>query len=160
MFSRINVPEARSASAVRWKTQTDRSEWLIEPPPLIRYLTINWVSVFYVGCIEGVDFHWSDPEFPWNLKWLMTTSLRLCDQHSVLLNFKSPAVTLRTTRFKIKKIPHADYIALTCFVWISELAETFALHCINWLVFFITMVENVYSAVRIESLCNTDTIRL
>ena len=46
-----------------------------------------------------------------------------------------------------------------CFVWISEQTETFALYCINWLV-FITEVESVYNAVRIESVYNTDTIRL
>ena len=37
--------------------------------------------------------------------------------------------------------------------------EPFALYCLNWMV-FITEVESVYSAVRIESLYNTDTIRL
>ena len=45
------------------------------------------------------------------------------------------------------------------FVRISEQTATFALYCINWLV-FITVVESVYSAVRIESLYNTDAIRL
>ena len=61
--------------------------------------------------------------------------------------------------FKIKKILHADYIAFMRFVRISEQRATFALYCINWLV-FITVMESVYSAVRIESLYNTDTIRL
>ena len=60
--------------------------------------------------------------------------------------------------FKIKKILHADYIAFVCFILISEQTAPFALYCINWLV-FITEVESVYSAVRIESLYNTDTIR-
>ena len=46
-----------------------------------------------------------------------------------------------------------------CFVRISEQTATFALYCIDWLV-FITVVESVYSALRIESLYNTDTIRL
>ena len=61
--------------------------------------------------------------------------------------------------FKIKKILHADYIAFMYFVWMSEQTATFALYCINWLV-FITVVESVYSAVRTESLYNTDTNRL
>ena len=61
--------------------------------------------------------------------------------------------------FKIKKILHADYIAFMCFVRISEETATFALYCINWLV-FITEVESVYCAVRIESLYNTDPICL
>ena len=61
--------------------------------------------------------------------------------------------------FKLKKNLHADYIAFMCFVRISEQTATFALHCINWLV-FITVVESVYSAVRTESLYNTDKIRL
>ena len=46
-----------------------------------------------------------------------------------------------------------------CFVRISEQTATFALYYIHWLV-FITVVESVYCAVRIESLYNTDTIRL
>ena len=61
--------------------------------------------------------------------------------------------------FKIKKKLHADYIPFMCSVWLSEQTATLALYRINWLV-FITMVESVYSAVRIESLYNTDTIRL
>ena len=61
--------------------------------------------------------------------------------------------------FKIKKILHADYAAFMCFVWISEQTATYALYSINWIV-FITEVASVYSAVRIESLYNTETIRL
>ena len=60
--------------------------------------------------------------------------------------------------FKIKKILHADHIAFICSVRISEQTATLALYCINWLV-FITELESVYCAVRIESLYNTDTIR-
>ena len=45
------------------------------------------------------------------------------------------------------------------FVWLSEQTATFALYCINWLV-FITVLESIYSAVRVELLYNTDTIRL
>ena len=41
----------------------------------------------------------------------------------------------------------------------SEQAATFALYNINSLV-FITEVESVYSAVRTESLCDTETFRL
>jgi hypothetical protein len=37
--------------------------------------------------------------------------------------------------------------------------QPFALYYINWMV-FITEVDSVYSAVRIESLYNTDAIRL
>jgi hypothetical protein len=54
---------------------------------------------------------------------------------------------------------HADYIALICFVWISEQTANFAIYCLNWLA-FITEVESVYCAVRIESLYNIDKIRL
>ena len=54
---------------------------------------------------------------------------------------------------------HADYIAFMCFVRISEQTATFSLYCISWLI-FITEVESVYCSVRIESLYNTDTIRL
>ena len=61
--------------------------------------------------------------------------------------------------FKIKKILQADYIAYMCLVRFSEQTETFALYFIKWLV-FVTELESVYCAVRIESLYNTDTIRL
>ena len=61
--------------------------------------------------------------------------------------------------FTFKEILNADYIAFMCFVRISEQTVTFALYIISWLV-FITEVESVYCAVRIESLYNTDTIRL
>ena len=61
--------------------------------------------------------------------------------------------------FKIQKILHAGYIAFMCSVWLSEQTATFALYIINWLV-FLTEVESVYCAVRIESLYNTDTILL
>jgi len=44
------------------------------------------------------------------------------------------------------------------FVWISEETVTFALYIINISV-FITEVESVYSAVRTDSLYNTDTFR-
>ena len=49
--------------------------------------------------------------------------------HIRALTFYSLPVTLRTNRFKIKKkIMHADYIAFTCFVWISEQRLTFSLY--------------------------------
>ena len=57
------------------------------------------------------------------------------------------------------KILLADYIAFMCFVQISEQTATFALYCLNWLA-FITVVESVYSVVRIRSLYNTDAIHL
>jgi hypothetical protein len=44
-----------------------------------------------------------------------------------------------------------------CFVWISEQTATFALYIVEWMV-FITEVENVYSAVRTESLRKTDYV--
>jgi len=37
--------------------------------------------------------------------------------------------------FKIKKIPHCDYIAFICFVMISKQTVTFTLYVINRLVF-------------------------
>ena len=46
-----------------------------------------------------------------------------------------------------------------CFVWISGKTANFALHNTERLV-FITEVESVYSAVRTESLCNTETFIL
>ena len=61
--------------------------------------------------------------------------------------------------FKIQRILYADYIAFTCFLWLSEQTNLSDVYCINWLVFK-TQVENVYCAVHNESLYNTDTIRL
>jgi hypothetical protein len=42
-----------------------------------------------------------------------------------------------------------------CLVWLSEQTVTFSLYIINRVV-FITEAESVYSAVRTESLYNTD----
>ena len=72
------------------------------------------------------------------------------------LTFKSLAVSLRTTRFNIKKF----YMALTLhlvFLRISEQTVTFALYFIKWLV-CITVVESVYSAVRTDSLYKADYV--
>jgi len=46
---------------------------------------------------------------------------------------------------------------MNVFVRISEQTATFAVYVINWLV-FITVVENVYSAVRTDSLYKADYI--
>jgi hypothetical protein len=45
-----------------------------------------------------------------------------------------------------------------CSVWLSEQTVNFALYTFNRLV-FITKVDSVYSAVRTESLYNTDAFR-
>jgi len=46
-----------------------------------------------------------------------------------------------------------------CSVWISEKAANFSLHNVHRLD-FLTEADIVYSAVRTESLYNTDTFRL
>ena len=51
---------------------------------------------------------------------------------------------------------HGYYIAFMCFVRLSEQRVTYALYIINRLG-FITEAKSVYSAVRTESLYNTDT---
>ena len=56
------------------------------------------------------------------------------------------------------KILHDDYIAFTCFVWLSEQRVTFFLYNSSRLV-FITKVESVYCAVRTEFLYNTEKPR-
>jgi hypothetical protein len=48
-------------------------------------------------------------------------------------------------------------LCFECFVRISEQKATFASHVINWLV-FITVVESVYCAVRIDSLYKADYV--
>jgi hypothetical protein len=59
---------------------------------------------------------------------------------------------------KIQRILHADYIALMCFLLISEQTANFALYSTNRLVFR-TEVDSVDCAVRTEFLYNTDTFR-
>ena len=49
------------------------------------------------------------------------------------------------------EIPNDAHIKFVCFVWISEQTGTFALYSIKRM-FYITEVESVYCAVRIESL--------
>jgi len=50
-------------------------------------------------------------------------------------------------------------MAFVCFLQLSEQTANFVLHNIrDW--FFVTEVESVYSAVRTESLYNTDTFLL
>jgi hypothetical protein len=51
---------------------------------------------------------------------------------------------------------HTDYIEFLCFVCLPEEIATFALYIVNSLD-FITEMESVYCAVRVESLCITDT---
>ena len=67
-------------------------------------------------------------------------------------------VTIRNTRFNIKKNVHADYIKFMCYVWISEETVTFVLYTVKSLV-FITAVDSVYCAVRGESFYKTDKFR-
>jgi hypothetical protein len=69
------------------------------------------------------------------------------------------AVTLRTTRISIQKILLCNHMEFVCFVLISEQTASFTVHSIKRLV-FITEVGSVYSAVRNESLYNTDTLSL
>ena len=71
-----------------------------------------------------------------------------------ILTFKILAVSLRTTRFNIQKFYTVLALRL---VQVSEQTATFALYCINLLV-FITMVESVYCAVRTDSLYNADYV--
>jgi hypothetical protein len=61
--------------------------------------------------------------------------------------------TTRTTSFNIYKL----YMVITFHLYVIRIKKTFALYNINNLV-FITEVEDVYSAVRTESLYNTDTV--
>jgi hypothetical protein len=52
------------------------------------------------------------------------------------LSFNSLAITLRTTKFNIKKILHGARIAFICFVRISQKTATFALHNISRFVLY------------------------
>ena len=124
-----------------WSWERNEGQWMV-----IARISASWRHGVY-DCVQSSC--WRDGSMQWSPYKM----------YKIYLTFKNLAVSLRTTRFKIKKIPHSDYIAFFYFVWISEQTETFAFYCLNWLV-FITVVESVYSAVRIESLYDTDTVRL
>ena len=90
---------------------------------------------------------------------LITRSvLKFChlEKWNNYLTFQSLPVALRTTSFNIQKFCMVIAMRFMCFEWLSEQTITFALYIINSLV-FITEVESVYSAVRTESVYNTDT---
>jgi hypothetical protein len=76
-----------------------------------------------------------------------------------ILTFSSLAVTLRTTKFNLKKsyvVPTLRLCVLYGFQNKQRLLPYTALT--DW--FFVTEVGRVYSAARTESLSKTDTIRL
>jgi len=75
------------------------------------------------------------------------------------LTFQILAVSLRTTRFNIKKNSTWCSLCVECFVRISGQTAAFALHeyVINWLP-FITVVKSVYSAVWTDSLYRADYV--
>jgi hypothetical protein len=75
------------------------------------------------------------------------------------VNLLKPSGNFTYSQASHSKILRGAHIAFMCFVRISEQTAISALHSINWLV-FITEVESVYWAVRTESLCKTDTLRL
>jgi len=73
-------------------------------------------------------------------------------------NLLKPAGYFTYHHVKHSKFLNGDYIAFMWFMWLLEQTVTFALHIIKRL-FFITQVENIYCAVRTESVYNTDTSR-
>ena len=78
--------------------------------------------------------------------------------HVLLISFCFLSSFERTTMFKIQKFCKLITLQLRVCTALRT-NSNFCLYCINCLV-FITEVENVYCAVRFESLYNTDTIRL
>jgi hypothetical protein len=110
------------------------------------------------GFLVGQDyfrfFKFLDPY--WDIIENFTTfSLTTCGTHALNRTTQSLPVTSHTTRFNIQKFCMVITVRL-CFVWITEQTGTFALYVINRLD-YITEMESVYSAVRTESLYNTDT---
>jgi hypothetical protein len=79
-------------------------------------------------------------------------------QSNFLLTFKAYRLLYVLAGLTLK-VPHADYKEFICFICISKQTVTFALYIINGL-FYITELESVYCAVRIDPFCNTDTFRL
>jgi hypothetical protein len=73
-----------------------------------------------------------------------------------MLTFYSLALSVRTTRFNIKKF----YMVLAL-IWVFctylRTGSDFVLYTINWLI-FITVVESVYSAVLTNSLYKADYV--
>jgi hypothetical protein len=77
------------------------------------------------------------------------------DKRYKLFNLLKP--TGIVTYHKDRIILHCDYMEFVRFVWISEQTANLDLCNMKRLV-FITEVESVYSAVRTESLYNTDNV--
>jgi hypothetical protein len=75
------------------------------------------------------------------------------------INLLKPTGNYTYHKFGHSKILHCYHMEFVCFVWISEQTANFALCNIKRLV-FITEVENVYCAIRTESLYNRDKSRL
>jgi hypothetical protein len=75
------------------------------------------------------------------------------------ITFWSLAISLHTTRFKIKKILRGFHIAFMCWVWVWEQTAIFYLYSISRF-FPITEMGSVYCAVRTDILYKTNTFRL
>ena len=81
---------------------------------------------------------------------------RKCCVHRFDSIFQSLPVTLRTARFNTQEFYVVTTLRLYVLYGSQEQAANFSLYIIHRLD-FITEVESVYSAVRTESLYNTDT---
>ena len=91
----------------------------------------------------------------------MNSSLPFLITHyvkTIYLTFQPLPVNIRTTRYSIQQ-SYIVIIRKLCLVWTSKQTTNFALQNTKRSV-FITEEVSVYSAVRTESLYNTDTIRL
>jgi hypothetical protein len=75
-----------------------------------------------------------------------------------MFNLLKPAGYFTYHLAKHSVILHGDYIAFTCFVWLSEQTVSFVLYIISRLV-LITEAESAYCAVRAESIYKKDTFR-
>jgi len=75
-----------------------------------------------------------------------------------MLNILKPACYFTYHQVLHSTILHGDYLAIICFMWLSERIVTFALYFFNSVV-FMTEMGSLYSAVRTESLYKADTSR-
>jgi hypothetical protein len=88
----------------------------------------------------------------------MLSLLFLLYHQRMHINLLKPACYFTHHQVLHSTILHGDYLAIICFMWLSERRVTFALYIVKSLV-FITEVESVYIAVRTEYLYKTDTYR-
>ena len=134
-----------------------------------RKCTINlsqWVSILRWVVSLG-NTYWLKPVLQVTGLCIMQYAVRLRSCHNKLqtswilgvasIKLLKPSGFFTYHQVQHSKILHGACFALSVFLWISKQTSTIALYVINWLA-FITVVESVYSAVRIDSSYKSDYV--